>query len=71
MAYLVKFVGLQVDTKYDANGSEASPLKAVDLFLHMGMTMSMNTDDIKKTLRDYQRGFVMVVSGYGKKDIVI
>lgn len=67
VAYLVKFVGLQVDTKYDANGSEASPLKAVDLFLHMGMTMSMNTDDIKKTLRDYQRGFVMVVSGYGKK----
>lgn len=67
VAYLVKFVGLQVETDYDANGSEASPLKAVDLFLHMGMTMSMNKDDIKKTLRDYQRGFVMVVSGYGKK----
>lgn len=67
VSQLIASIGSAIDMKYGINASSAGLEKAVNLFQEMGMHFSQNTKNIKRTLRNHSKGFILVgsFSDYG------
>ncbi|WP_411971585.1 C10 family peptidase [Sphingobacterium sp. Lzh-3] len=55
-------IGVAVDMKYTSDGSGARTSDGAKLFSDFGMNISRNKADIKKTLRTYSNGIILIGS---------
>ena len=62
IAYLIRKIGQVVNMNYEGDKSSAKTKDAVKIFSRMGLNVDTNKRNIKKTLRDFKNGFIMISS---------